>query len=214
MVKAMHAEQSAEPGNSGHRIAAVVLAAGEATRFGAPKQLVPVEGEPMLARVTRQVKESPVGRVVVVLGYEFEAISLTLANMTDVAIVRNPDYESGMASSARAGLDAAGDSDAIMFVLADLPGLAAEDIGRVAAAYRNSAAPLALGMCKGRPAHPVIFRKELWPELRQLKGDIGGREIVRKYLDVAATVELPETAIADIDTVKDYLQLQGGGGSG
>jgi molybdenum cofactor cytidylyltransferase len=196
--------------NSSHRIAGVVLAAGESTRFGEPKQLAVLDGEPMIARVVRNVTQSAVQHTVIVLGYEFDKVNKALAGFSEIEIVRNTDYSSGLASSLKAGLRRVGEFDAIMFVLGDLPGLNTADINSVLGAYRGSSAPLAVGVCEGTPVHPVIFRKDLWPELENAGGDRGGRDVVKAHLHEAAKVELSKSSTDDIDTLEDYRRCNGG----
>jgi molybdenum cofactor cytidylyltransferase len=203
--------------NSRDRIAAIVFAAGESTRFsplGEPKQLALVGGEAMIAKVVREVTASAADAVLVVLGHEFERVSAALAGFDGIEIISNPGYQSGLSSSLKAGLAQASGFDAVIFVLGDLPGLTAGDINLVISAYRSSPAPLAVGLHEGRPVHPVIFRKDLWPELDKISGDIGGREVAKRHLDEAVTVEMPNAAsIIDIDTLQDYLPLSGGSDS-
>ena len=197
--------------NSKDRIAAIVLAAGESTRFGRPKQLAEINGMPMIARVVRQVLESSADRVIVVLGHDFENVSLALAGISGIEIINNTGYRSGLSSSLKAGLKSAGNCDAAMFLLGDMPCLGTNIINNVLEAYRQSAAPLAAATLEGRNAHPVIFRKDLWPELEQTSGDVGGRVVLKRHLDKAVTVELPDAAcITDIDTREDYLSNDGG----
>jgi molybdenum cofactor cytidylyltransferase len=208
----------AEESNSKHRIAAIVLAAGESSRFsphGEPKQLAMIDGEPMIARVVREVHASAADTVLVVLGHEFEKVSAVINGFHGIKIINNPDYPNGLSSSLKAGLAQAVGFDAIMFVLGDLPGLASADMDSVISIYRDSTAPLACAMYEGRPAHPVIFRKDLWPELEKLTGDIGGREVVIKHIDEVVMAKLPGTAcISDVDTIDDYLPFSGGSESG
>lgn len=200
--------------NSKHRIVAIVLAAGESTRFsqtGEPKQLADIGGEPMISKILHEVRESIANAVFVVLGHEFEKITAAINVFPDIKIINNPDYKSGLSSSLKAGLSHASGFDAIMYVLGDLPGLTSTDMDCVITAYRSSSAPLACAVSENRTAHPVIFRKDLWPELEALTGDIGGREIVRKHMDEAVMTELPgTTCISDVDTIDDYLPLSGG----
>ena len=202
----------AQGSNSGHRIAAIVLAAGRSARFGAPKQLAAVDGEPLIARVVRRTAASGIDAVLVVLGHEFEKVNAALAGLAGIEVVNNPEYESGLSSSLKAGLARAGRFDAVMFVLGDLPGLNAADIDSVISAYRDSSAPLALGVHEGHPAHPVIFRKDLWPELEEVAGDTGGREVAGRHLAEAVTVKLRSESTFDIDTFEDYLGKRGESG--
>jgi len=204
----------AQENNSKHRIAAVVLAAGESSRFsmpGQPKQLADIGGEPMISKIVQAVKKSSANSVFVVLGHEFEKITAAINVFPGIKIINNPGYQSGLSSSLKAGLSHASGFDAVMYILGDLPGLTSADIDCVITAYRSSSAPLACALFDERPVHPVIFRKDLWPELEELTGDIGGRKILKRHIDKAVKAELPGTAcIWDIDTIDDYLTLSGG----
>lgn len=130
-------------------IAAVVLAAGAATRFGAPKQRL------LLPRVLERVRASSVGDIVVVAGaYELE---------TDVRVVECPDWERGPGASLRCGLSALGDDvEAAVVVLADGPELAPAAIERVAAAWRETGAEVVAASYGGERGHPVLIARPAW----------------------------------------------------
>jgi molybdenum cofactor cytidylyltransferase len=195
--------------NSGHRIAAIVLAAGESTRFGRPKQLEEIEGRPMIARILAEMTAT-VDAVFVVVGHEAGKVKAALVDFGGVKVVENPDYRSGLSSSLKAALAAVEGFDAAMFVLGDTPGLTSEDVNRVVEAYRASSSPLAAGLHSGRPVHPVVFRNDLWPELMDVTGDVGGREVLAKHLSEAVKVEMPDpTCIADVDTPEDLTRTEG-----
>ena len=128
-------------------LGAVVLAAGAATRFGAPKQRL------LLPTVLERL--SGIDQVVVVAGaYELEGA------------VRCPDWELGPGASLRCGLAAlAPETEAAVVVLADGPELAAAAIERVVAAWRESGAPLVAASYAGERGHPVVLDRSLWAEV-------------------------------------------------
>jgi nicotine blue oxidoreductase len=130
-------------------IAAVVLAAGAASRFGAPKQAL------LLPDVLARVRASSVREVVVVLGaHEVE---------TDAPTVRCPDWERGPGASLRCGLAALGQEvDAAVVVLADGPDLAPEAIDRLAEAWRASRAEVVAASYGGDRGHPVLLARAAW----------------------------------------------------
>jgi molybdenum cofactor cytidylyltransferase len=164
----------------------------------------------MIARVLREVTDAAADVVFVVVGHEAGKVKAALADFADVEFIENPDYRYGLSTSVRAGLAAAEGCDAAMFVLGDMPGLTSDAVNRVVKAYRASSSPLAAGMHSGRPVHPVVFRNDLWPELMQVEGDVGGREVVSRHLDEAVTVELPDPAcIADVDVPEDLTRTEG-----
>lgn len=126
------------------RIAAVVLAAGEATRFGAPKQRL------LLPAVLERL--GALDQVVVVAGaYPLEGA------------VDCPDWERGPGASLRCGLAAlSDDAEAAVVVLADGPELAPEAIDRVVAAWRESGAPVVAASYGGTRGHPLLVAREAW----------------------------------------------------
>jgi len=130
------------------RISAIILAAGAATRFGSPKQLLPVAGQPLLARVVDATLASSVQEVIVVLGYQAQKIGQVLAGRP-VRLVVNHHWQEGMASSLRVGLAAVDpQATAAMIILGDQIRLQAREIDAVAQAYR---AALARNVCLLEP---------------------------------------------------------------
>jgi nicotine blue oxidoreductase len=127
-----------------------VLAAGAATRFGAPKQRL------LLPHVLERLREAPVDEVVVVAGaYPLE--------LDGARVVECADWELGPGGSLRCGLAAlAQDSEAAVVVLADGPRLAPAAVDRVLEAWRASDAPLVAASYDGDRGHPIVIGRELW----------------------------------------------------
>ena len=133
-------------------IGAVVLAAGEASRFGSPKQQL------MLPDVLRAVRASSVDDIVVVEGaYELE---------TDARTVPCDEWQRGMGASLRCGLEAlATDAEAAVVVLADGPGLAPEAVDRVLAAWRAGGEDVIAASYGGVRGHPVLLARSAWADV-------------------------------------------------
>jgi len=190
-------------------IAAVVLAAGASRRMGRAKMLLPLPGgKSVLAASVEPLLEVGLERVVVVLGGEAERVRREAGLPEDprVCLVVNERWREGMSTSLRRGLDAASDAEALLVVLGDQPGITAERVRRVVAAYRPGAL-LVVPIQGTQPAHPVLFSRKLYGELEALAGDVGAREVVRRHWDEAVRLELPP--LADIDTPEDYRALRG-----
>jgi CTP:molybdopterin cytidylyltransferase MocA len=135
------------------RIAAVVLAAGEATRFGAPKQRL------LLPAVLERLARSPVDEIVVVSG-AYELASDTVSQ--GARIVACPEWRRGPGASLRCGLAAlGGDVEAAIVVLADGPDLAPEAVVRVLAAWRETAGAVAASY-DGDRGHPLVLGRDDW----------------------------------------------------
>jgi nicotine blue oxidoreductase len=130
-------------------IAAVVLAAGAATRFGAPKQRL------LLPEVLQRVRQASVDDVVVVLGaYEVEA---------DARVVHCSEWEEGPGASLRCGLTALPpEAEAAVVVLADGPDLAPEAVERVIREWRASGEPVVAASYGGERGHPVLLARSVW----------------------------------------------------
>jgi CTP:molybdopterin cytidylyltransferase MocA len=134
-------------------IAAVVLAAGAATRFGAPKQRL------LLPGVLERVRASSVRDIVIVAGaYELD--------VGEARVVECPDWERGPGASLRCGLTALGpDTEAAVVVLADGPNLASEAIDRVITAWQAGAGDVVAASYEGERGHPVLLGRAAWASI-------------------------------------------------
>ena len=147
-------------------IGAVILAAGEASRFGSPKQQL------MLPDVLGAVRASSVvDEIVVVEGaYELE---------TDARLVRCAEWQSGMGASLRCGLEALPtNTEAAVVILADGPNLSPEAIDRVVTAWRGGAGEALAASYRGRRGHPVLLERSVWKDIP----DEGARELVSAFV--------------------------------
>jgi molybdenum cofactor cytidylyltransferase len=191
-------------------ISAVILAAGQATRMGRTKQLLPIDGRPMLQHAVDTASAAGVDEILVVLGHDAERIAAALQLPAAARIVVNPGFASGQASSLRSGLQAASpDSDGAVILLGDQPGIAAGSIRTVLDAHRRTGARVVRARHGRSTAHPVLLARETWPELEALEGDVGARELIVRHPEWVVDVDLPGEAPPDIDTPVDYGRLTG-----
>lgn len=176
-----------------------ILAAGQGSRMGGSKQLAMLEGETLLSRAIRTAKQSGLGRIIVVLGAEAEMISQHVPG--DVVSIVNHEWRDGIASSIRKAVEAAGDGScqALLFMTADQPFVDASLLQTLAATYQTSSNPIVASLY-GTPGIPAVFSKEKFPDLLQLKGDRGAKQLI-----ISQKAELVEAPLArfDIDTDKD-----------
>jgi molybdenum cofactor cytidylyltransferase len=189
-------------------VAAIILAAGASTRMGEPKQLLPVAGRPMVRRVSEAVCAAGLAQVVVVVGARAEAVSDAVADLP-LQVVTNPHWADGMSTSLHAGMRALRpDIQAVLIVLADQPGLQAGMIRAIVDRYRTGDAHVVAPFYAGRRGSPVLFDRALWPELLAIEGDEGGRQIVARYQEQMAHVEVDDLELLrDVDTRDDYAAV-------
>jgi molybdenum cofactor cytidylyltransferase len=196
------------PGGSS---AGLVLAAGGSRRLGQPKQLLPVEGHPLLGLVLAKVCASALDEVVLVLGAHADEI-LAAVDLGRARIVVNRDYAAGMSSSLRAGVGALGDQvERLVVILGDQPDISAVLIDELLELQTSSGLSAAALSLEGMLHPPVVLDRSLWDDLRQLQGDVGCRAVIRGRPEQVAP--LPHVGRrghpTDIDTIDDYQQLIG-----
>jgi molybdenum cofactor cytidylyltransferase len=204
------------------RTGAVVLAAGEARRFGALKQVLPWRGVPLVAHVADQALRCPdVDRVAATVGAGADQVGAALGDRR-IQIARVPDWVEGQSKSVQAGLKAltparllprtpaplqesSGEVSAVLFLLADQPGVTPELLSALIQRHRETLAPVVAPRHRGRRGNPVLFDRATFPEFAALEGDIGARPIILAHRDEIAWVDWPTPEILqDIDTATDY----------
>ncbi len=188
-------------------VAAVVLAAGASTRMGRTKQLLPVDGVPMVRRAVLACIEAGLAPVVVVVGHDAVAVRAALAG-TDCTFAENPDFTSPTSSSLHAGLRALpDDATATIVLLADMVRITTSMLQALVTAASTDAAPLVVSRYADVLAPPLLFRRALWPELLAWHGEGCGKAVVRAHEHDALILDWPEDALQDIDTPADYSAL-------
>jgi molybdenum cofactor cytidylyltransferase len=185
-------------------VVGIVLGAGASTRLGRPKQTLPFGDRSLLAYVVRDVEASRLDRVVVVLGGSATEAAGSLGPGR-AEVVGNDEYGSGCASSLLAGLDAAGDCDAIMLLLGDMPGVTAAVIDRVLAAWGASPTWAAVTEYADGIGHPFLFSVDTFPTLRSLHGDKAVWKIIDcEPVERVARIVVDHSQPLDVDTWADY----------
>lgn len=190
-------------------VTAVVLAAGTASRFGGQKLLALLGGTPVIRRTVENVLAASLTDILVVLGADAEAVRAALDGLP-VRFVLNPDYRDGMSTSLRRGIEALDPAArAALIVLGDQPAVAPEVMRRVVAAQRETGKPIAAPVYGGVQGNPVVFAREVFAELEAMRGDRGGREVVRRDPARVALVQVAAGMPRDVDTPEDLEALDG-----
>ena len=186
-------------------VAGVVLAAGGGSRMGRPKALLPYGGELLVERACRLLTEAGCGPVLVVLGAAAAEVRATARWHPPVVAVDNPEWRSGLASSLRVGLAAAGSvAAAVVVALVDTPLLGVEAVHRLPAAWQDGAVA-AVATYGGRPGHPVLLsRSVLAAVAAAATGDTGARAWLGAHPDLVVPVPCDGTGDPrDLDTPDD-----------
>jgi molybdenum cofactor cytidylyltransferase len=189
-------------------IAAVILAAGLSRRMGQAKLLMPIGGRPILRHTVESVLAGGVDSVWVVAGPDVEPVAAALAG-ADAQIVVNPVPEEGQAGSVRAGIAALPPSvEAVLIALGDQPLLAPSIIPALLAARRTSPKAIVAPRYRDGQGNPVLFKREMFPELMELEGDLGARPILQREPERVEWVELDLPMPPDVDTPDDYEKIR------
>jgi molybdenum cofactor cytidylyltransferase len=189
-------------------VVALVLAAGAGTRMGRPKQLLPLGGRPMLQHAVDAVAAGGLGELVVVLGHAAEEVAAALALPPGARVVVNDRHAEGQATSLAAGLAAMpDDARAALVLLGDQPEMRPDAIRAVAAARRPDGPPMLRAAYRGRPGHPVLLERALWPEAARLRGEGGGRVLAARDPAALGLVEVGGDPPEDVDTPEDHARL-------
>ncbi len=173
--------------------------------MGKLKQLMPLGKSTIIERAIDNLSASAVDEVIVVLGHKAKEITEAISTRS-VKIAFNPNYGEGMSTSIIAGLKLVDlRAEAVMLALGDQPLVDSQTINRLIDEFRKHDKGIALPTYKGRRGHPVIFATRYKPELLELKGDIGAREIIKRHpQDVLEVAVDSAGVISDIDTEDDY----------
>ena len=178
------------------KIAVILEAAGNSTRFGSNKLLhIMDDGRPMIASIFDAVRPLDVYKKILVTQYDDIA---EMAAGFDVVMNDRPDL--GISRSMQLGLAAAGDVDAYMFCVCDQPGLSTSTIKKLIEAYKKGTAGIVSLAWQGKMCNPKIFSSRYREELMRLSGDTGGRQIIASHEDDILLVEASsEDEVKDID---------------
>ena len=195
-------------------VSAILTAAGESTRMGRPKPLLPWHGVPLLEYQISSLIEAGVSEVVVVLGHEHEVIVPHVSG-DRVNIVVNAAYREGKATSVRAGLTAVDAAATDILLLAVDQPRPPEIISAVIESHIGEDALITSPRHGGRGGHPLIFSARLRDELETITEDSQGvREVFRAHADEVNEVAIDDPVIRldinDQDAYEKALRLFGG----
>jgi CTP:molybdopterin cytidylyltransferase MocA len=191
-------------------VAAIIVAAGSSSRLGQPKQLILIDGEPMLQRAIRFAREAEAGPVFVVLGAHRGVIE-SRVDFAGARIVVNEEWQEGLASSIRAGVCAAereaAEAAGLLLMICDQPRVTAEHLRRMIDAFGAESVETAIASTyAGARGIPAIFPRCAIGDLLALSGDKGARGLLARPR--WPVIEIPlEGGEIDIDRPEDLAAL-------
>jgi molybdenum cofactor cytidylyltransferase len=187
-------------------VAALVLAAGRARRFGAQKLVAPLGETTVIGAVVDAVRASGVEYVVGVTGPSGEAVRSAVA--CAVTWAENPDPARGMSSSVAAGIAALPPNvGAVLVVLGDQPTVSPGVVRRLVETWRLGGGPIVAPSYRGVRGNPVLFDRSMFAMLAALEGEGGARDLIASDQSRVALVEVSEAPPMDVDTPSDYGEL-------
>jgi len=193
------------------KTAAIVLAAGKSERMGKNKLLLKLGGTTLINSILDALEASGIGEIIVVLGHEPQEIMNEIKHkLNSVRVAINERYEEGMTSSFKKGLKQIQGADVALLVLGDEPILDHKFL-RVMVERMEKARGDALIISpihKGKKGHPLLFSKQLFDEILNLKEREVIRDVVHRHTDKLVTVDAPVWTILDIDTPEDFEKIQ------
>ncbi|MBR6738748.1 MAG: nucleotidyltransferase family protein [Oscillospiraceae bacterium] len=188
-------------------IGCVVMAAGNASRFGANKLLEPIGGKPIIHHALSAIPAELFSSVVVVTQYE--AVG-NIAKEFNFTTIRNTQPELGVSHTIQLGIEALSACDAICFAVADQPLLRRESVAALVALHGKNRDKIAALASDGTRGNPCIFPARFFPALMALTGDRGGRSVIRANEDALVLLEAQPQELWDIDTPDALRILQEG----
>ena len=190
------------------KISAIVLAAGKSSRMGDFKLLLPLGDRTVIGTTVANVVGAAFTETIVVTGHRHADVAAILT--VNVRAVHNAAFAEGMATSLRAGVNAARrDADAYLVCLGDMPMVKTATLLAIARAAAGSST-IIVPNHDNRDGNPVLFGSDYRDELLQLTGDAGARRVVDAHTGNVVRVDIDEPEIfQDIDTTVDYEDVLG-----
>ena len=190
------------------RVAAILLAAGESTRMGETKALLPwIDGEPLVAYQARALHAAGYDPIVVVVGHDAERVTDALPSELELTVIFNDRYRQGRSSSIFAGALplATPETDAALVISVDQPRSAAM-LRTLREAWEAERPSIAIPSRERRSGHPPLFDASLIPELLQLTEETEGmRQVLHNFADERLFVNVDDPlTLTNLNTYEDY----------
>lgn len=187
-------------------IGVIILAAGASSRMGIPKQTLKIRDKTLLAISIEAALKSIARHTVVVLGANGNQ-SRHITSNYPVEAITNPEWETGMGSSIKAGLryllEVHPDPDAALFIVCDQPLITSTHINRLITKFQHSQKQIIASRYADTLGVPAVFRKTLFKDILEIENEHGAKQIINRNLAETDSEDFPQGA-QDLDTPEDY----------
>jgi len=196
--------------NTVKNCAVIILAAGKSSRLGKPKQLLIYQGKTFLQHAIDTANQSKAQPVIVVLGSNADLI-LSEIDSSGIHVVINDDWETGMASTIRCGIQSIpkldSNVDGAILMVCDQPFVTPDLLNSLIEKQKETGKSIIASQYGDTIGTPALFQKQFFEKLIALEGDSGAKRIMMQHSDLLATISFPKGSI-DIDTIGDYEALR------
>ena len=189
-------------------ISAILLAAGQSKRMNGENKLTKkIQGSPLIKLSTKNILASSVNELIIVFGYQKEIIEKLIDKNEKIKFIFNKDFESGMASSIKSGLDKLSEkSEAFFICLGDMPMVSHDIYNQLIGSKDNK--EIIVPTYKGQQGNPVLFNKSMKEKIINISGDVGAKKILELNKDKILNLEInDQSIIKGFDTQEDFSSL-------
>ena len=191
-------------------IVAVILSAGESSRMGRPKALLPIDGVRFIEKIVTSLQATRVGQIIAVLGHNAQEMRQKISDLP-VSIVINSNYKQGQLSSLVAAIRSIQSSknsvDGMLVHLVDHPYINAQLVDAMIERFYETKKLIVVPRYRGRRGHPVIFSSALFAEMLAAPVDQGAKAVVHAHRDETLEIDTGDQGVTiDIDTPDEYRE--------
>ena len=190
-------------------ISSILLAAGLSKRMGGENKLTKkIQGIPLIKHSVKNILASSINELIIVLGYQKEIIEKLIDKHEKVKFIFNKDFESGMASSIKVGINHLSDNSESFFIcLADMP-MVSSNIYDFLIKSKNQK-DILVPTYKGQQGNPILFNKSMKEKIMSIDGDAGAKKILELNKDKILNLEINDQGVAKgFNTQIDFDSLK------
>jgi molybdenum cofactor cytidylyltransferase len=189
-------------------ISAILLAAGQSKRMNGENKLSKeIQGIPLIKHSVKNILASSIDELIVILGYQKDIMEKLIDKNEKIKIIFNKDFESGMASSIKTGLDNLSEkSEAFFICLGDMPMVSHDIYNQLIKSKDNK--EIIVPSYKGQQGNPVLFNKSMKEKIMDTMGDVGAKKILELNKDKISNLEINNQNISkSFNTQDDFSSL-------